>query len=243
MADWRRPSAVAGIFFGVGAASFLILSALAKDRLDQVGGSTVTRGMAILRLVTSLSWTIGQAPGCGPRFEDGIPRSVPGAGSLAALSLAIVVITHVRAVATVSEERPKLGLEVAPDRVSNHCAGRVSGASVCRICSLRRVFPDGAPLANVDIALSRPNSESGRDRNHQHRRDGRRAGPLAGRAGIASALFGNTISVGFLLSGLGTGVWANGFGYWSLFSLCTGLCGLGIVALLPGRHTSTVSTR
>jgi SET family sugar efflux transporter-like MFS transporter len=55
---------------------------------------------------------------------------------------------------------------------------------------------------------------------------------LPGRAGTASAIFGNTISVGFLLSGLGTGTWANSFGFWSLFSLCAWLCLFGAVALL-----------
>jgi SET family sugar efflux transporter-like MFS transporter len=59
---------------------------------------------------------------------------------------------------------------------------------------------------------------------------------LPGRAGIASALFGNTISVGFLLSGLGTGLWANAFGYWSLFALCAALCGLGAMILMVGRR-------
>ncbi len=32
-----------------------------------------------------------------------------------------------------------------------------------------------------------------------------------------------------LLSGIGTGVWAQSFGYWSLFSVCITLCLLGAV--------------
>jgi SET family sugar efflux transporter-like MFS transporter len=57
-------------------------------------------------------------------------------------------------------------------------------------------------------------------------------GMLRGRAGTASALFGNTISVGFLLSGLGTGTWADAFGYWSLFTLCAGLCAFGALVIM-----------
>jgi SET family sugar efflux transporter-like MFS transporter len=50
---------------------------------------------------------------------------------------------------------------------------------------------------------------------------------LPGRAGVASALFGNTMSAGFLLSGLGTGIFAQAFGYWAVFGVCTVLCFLG----------------
>jgi len=60
---------------------------------------------------------------------------------------------------------------------------------------------------------------------------------LPGRAGVASALFGNTMSAGFLVSGLGTGIWAEAFGYWSLFGVCAGLCAVGAVAVaLPVRR-------
>ncbi len=52
---------------------------------------------------------------------------------------------------------------------------------------------------------------------------------LPGRPGTASALFGNSASAGLLLSGIGTGVWAQSFGYWSLFSVCMTLCLLGAV--------------
>ncbi len=50
---------------------------------------------------------------------------------------------------------------------------------------------------------------------------------LPGRAGVASALFGNTMSAGFLLSGLGTGIFAQAFGYWAVFGVCAVLCGIG----------------
>lgn len=60
---------------------------------------------------------------------------------------------------------------------------------------------------------------------------------LPGRAGVASALFGNATSAGFLVSGLGTGLWAEAFGYWSLFGVCAVLCAIGAVAVsLPVRR-------
>lgn len=50
---------------------------------------------------------------------------------------------------------------------------------------------------------------------------------LPGRAGIAAALFGNTMSAGFLLSGIGTGVLAEALGFWSIFGVCLALSLLG----------------
>ena len=40
---------------------------------------------------------------------------------------------------------------------------------------------------------------------------------LPGQAGIVAALFGSTASAAGLLSGMGTGLWAQYFGYWSMF--------------------------
>lgn len=54
---------------------------------------------------------------------------------------------------------------------------------------------------------------------------------LPGRVGVAAALFGNTASAGLLISGLGTGLWAQSFGYESLFSACGVLCLFGMLAL------------
>jgi SET family sugar efflux transporter-like MFS transporter len=50
---------------------------------------------------------------------------------------------------------------------------------------------------------------------------------LPGRAGVASALFGNTMSAGALLSGLGTGIFAEAFGYWAVFGVCAVLSLVG----------------
>jgi MFS transporter, SET family, sugar efflux transporter len=55
---------------------------------------------------------------------------------------------------------------------------------------------------------------------------------LPGRAGVAAALYGNTIGAGALVSGLGTGLWANAFGYMALFAVCAALSVVGGLALL-----------
>jgi SET family sugar efflux transporter-like MFS transporter len=278
----------AGILFGLGAASFSILFAVAKGRLDQVGGSTVSRGMAILRLVASLSWTIGPALGALVISKAGFPGVFVGAASLAGLSLAIVFATGIKASAIAPEERPKLSLDVlgrvAPAVVAL-CAFHTAmfmGSNAMSIvvaqglgterdvgflfslCAGLEVVVMGAFVAWPDLsnkqglllvgfalfaayflmALLWPTLIS-----LYLGQVPRAAGIgiisivgmavvqnlLPGRAGIASALFGNTISVGFLLSGLGTGLWANVFGYWSLFALCAGLCGLGAIALFLRR--------
>lgn len=279
----------AGILFGLGAASFSILFAVAKGRLDQVGGSTVSRGMAILRLVTSLSWTIGPAIGAILVSQRGFQGVFLGAASLAALSLAITIITRIRAVERTFEERPKLGLDVlrraAPAVLAlsafhtamfmgsnamsivvaqdlgterdvgllfSLCAGLevvVMGAFVAwpGLSNRQELLLFGFALfaAYFLMALLWPTLPS------LYLGQIPRAagigiisivgmafvqGMLPGRAGTASALFGNTISVGFLLSGLGTGLWANIYGYWSLFSLCAGLCVFATVVLFFGRR-------
>lgn len=55
---------------------------------------------------------------------------------------------------------------------------------------------------------------------------------LPGRAGVAAALYGNTIGAGALLAGLGTGLFANAFGYMALFAVCAVLSVAGGLALL-----------
>lgn len=52
---------------------------------------------------------------------------------------------------------------------------------------------------------------------------------MPNRAGAATALYSNTVNAGFLLSGIGTGLWAQAFGYWSIFALCVGLSLVGAV--------------
>ena len=59
---------------------------------------------------------------------------------------------------------------------------------------------------------------------------------LPGRAGTAAALFGNTMSAGSLLSGLGTGLWAGAFGFWSIFGVSVALSLFGAGAIAVGRR-------
>lgn len=54
---------------------------------------------------------------------------------------------------------------------------------------------------------------------------------LPGRAGVAAALFGNSASAGLLLSGVATGLWADQYGYMSLFPACGVLCLAGALLL------------
>lgn len=279
----------AGILFGLGAASFSILFAVAKARLDEVGGSTVSRGMAILRLVASLSWTIGPALGAVLVSQTGFPSVFVGAASLAGLALAIVLFTRMRSVVN-AEERPALTLSIlrlaapAALALSAFHTAMFMGSNAMSIVVARDlgterdvgllfslcaglevvfmaafvIWPKlsnrqglllvgfGLFAAYFVMALAWPTLTS-----LYLGQIPRAAGIgiisivgmafvqdlLPGRAGVASALFGNTISVGFLVSGLGTGLWANAFGYWSLFLLCATLCGVGAVALAFGRRT------
>jgi MFS transporter, SET family, sugar efflux transporter len=286
----------AGILFGLGAASFSILFAMAKGRLDQVGGSTVSRGMAILRLVASLSWTIGPAIGAILVSQQGFPGVFLGAASLAALSLAIVIVTRTKAVEGTFEERPKMGLEilrqaapaiialsafhtamfmgsnamsivVAQDLGTERDVGLLFSLCAGLEVVVMEAFVAWPGLSNRQgllllgfalfaayflVALVWPTLPS-----LYLGQVPRAAGIgiisivgmavvqdlLPGRAGTASALFGNTISVGFLLSGVGTGLWANAFGYWSLFWLCASLCGFGSIVLFVGRRGPMIQTR
>jgi SET family sugar efflux transporter-like MFS transporter len=54
-------------------------------------------------------------------------------------------------------------------------------------------------------------------------------------AGRAAALFANTTNVSALISGLGTGTWAAGFGYWSIFWLCAAMSVAAAVLIAVSR--------
>jgi MFS transporter, SET family, sugar efflux transporter len=60
-------------------------------------------------------------------------------------------------------------------------------------------------------------------------------------AGRAAALFANTTNVSALISGLGTGTWAAGFGYWSIFGLCAALSIAGAVLIAATRSERSVA--
>lgn len=248
-----------------------------------------SRGMAILRLVASLSWTAGPALGAVLVSRTGFPSVFVGAASLAGLALAIVFFTRTRSVVN-AEERPTLtssilrraapaalalsafhtamfmgsnamSIVVARDLGTEQDVGLLfslcAGLEVVFMAAFV-VWPQlsnrqglllvgfGLFAAYFVMALAWPTLMS-----LYLGQIPRAAGIgiisivgmacvqdlLPGRSGIASALFGNTISIGFLLSGLGTGLWANAFGYWSLFALCGALCGFGAIIMVFGRRT------
>jgi len=277
--------AVAGVLFGLSAASFALLFAVAKAYLDQLGGTIVSRGMAALRLVASLSWTIGPALGAALVWARGFAGVYLGAAFLAATALAIVVFAQMRVAPSDQQDRAHFSmnvlLSVAPVLMALaafHTAmfmgsnamsivvardlGTQSDVGILfSLCAGLEVLVMGAFVAWPDLsskhwllfvgfllfggyflmAITLPTMLSlyigqlpraagigiisivGMEMVQ---------GMLRGRAGTASALFGNTISVGFLLSGLGTGTWADAFGYWSLFTLCAALCAFGAMVIM-----------
>lgn len=275
----------AGILFGLGASTFSILFAIAKGHLDQVGGATVSRGMATLRLVASLSWTVGPAVGALLVWQVGFTGVFVMAASLVMLALAIVIMTRLGPVYNPRQAVSGFAFTAfrlcAPAFIALSCfhVAMFMGSNAMSIvvaqglgtesdvgllfslCAALEVIVMGAFVAWPSLSnkagllligfclfttyfvtvLAWPTLLS-----LYLGQLPRAAGIgivsivgmavmqdlLPGRAGPASALFGNTISIGFLLSGLGTGVWAEAFGYWSLFYLCAGLCAFGAFVLL-----------
>jgi SET family sugar efflux transporter-like MFS transporter len=234
----------------------------AKGRLDEVGGSTVSRGMAILRLVASLSWTIGPALGAVLVSRTGFSSVFVGAASLAGLALAIVFFTRMRSVVN-AEQRPALTLSIlhraapAALALSAFHTAMFMGSNAMSIVVARDLGTEQdvgllfSLCAGLEVVFMAAFVIWPKLSNRQELllvgfglfaayfvmalvwptlmslylgQIPRAAGIgiisivgmafvqdiLPGRAGVASALFGNTISVGFLLSGLGTGLWANG---------------------------------
>jgi len=275
----------AGVLFGLSAASFALLFAVAKAYLDQLGEPVVLRGMALLRLIASLSWTIGPALGAALIWATRYEGVYAGAAFLAASALAIVIFTRMRVAPSDQQDRAhfsvKVLLSAAPALMALaafHTAmfmgsnamsivvvqdlGTQSDVGILfSLCAGLEVMVMGAfvvwPYLSSKhwllfvgfllfggyflMAMAWPTMLSlyigqlpraagigiisivGMEMVQ---------GMLPGRAGTASALFGNTISVGFLLSGLGTGTWADAFGYWSLFTLCAALCVFGAMVLM-----------
>ncbi|WP_411906388.1 MFS transporter [Rhizobium mayense] len=274
----------AGILFGLSAGTFSLLFAVAKARLDLIGGETVSQGMAALRLIASLSWTIGPALGAILVSTQGFEGVYVGAAVLAGLALSIVALARIKiyepqenasAVITVKIFKAlapaafaltavhtamfmgsnAMAIVVAQDIGSDDdvgllfslCAGLEvlvmgifilwPGLSKRRwllfvgfglfalyfltalvwptiLCLYIGQLPRAAAIGIISIVGMETVQAM-----------------LPGRTGTASALFGNTVSVGFLLSGIGTGVLANSFGYWSLFWLCAALCVVAVAAL------------
>lgn len=276
--------AVAVALFGPSSASFALMFAMAKGYLDRVGGETVSRGMASLRLASSLSWAIGPALGAALVAGWSFTGVYVGAALLSALALLVVFASRIKVVPAATGERQKITLGVvlatAPAVIamtafhtSMFMGSNAMSIVVARelgsetdvgllfsLCAAVEVVVMGLfvirPMRRASVGLLAfgfllfagyfimaivwPTLLSlylGQIL--------RAAGIgilsvvgmayvqelLPGRAGVASALFGNTMSAGGLLSGLGTGLFAEAFGYWSIFSVSAGLCVLGAAVL------------
>jgi len=274
----------AAILFGLSSASYARLFALAKGYLDRAGGLTVSRGMAALRLITSLSWAVGPAMAAALVSSRGFEGVYVGAAALAAAALAVVIVSRIRVLPADAEMRQTLTvatfLQAAPAvlALSAFHTAMFMGSNAMSIVVARELGSKddvgllfslcaGLEVLVMAVFVARP----GLSGSHRLLVFGfalfagyfamalawptlaslyvgqiLRAAAigiisivgmaavqdmLPGRAGTASAVFGNTVSVGILLSGLGTGVWANWFGYWSIFGLCLGLSALGGAAV------------
>jgi len=276
--------AVAVALFGPSSASFALMFAMAKGYLDRVGGETVSRGMASLRVASSLSWAIGPAFGAALVTGWSFTGVYVGAALLSALALAVVFACRITVVPAATEERQQITLGVvlaaAPAVIamtafhtSMFMGSNAMSIVVARelgsetdvgllfsLCAAIEVVVMGLfvirPMRKASVGLlafgfllfagyfimaivwpSLLSLYLGQIL--------RAAGIgilsvvgmayvqelLPGRAGVASALFGNTMSAGGLLSGLGTGLFAEAFGYWSIFWVCAGLCVLGAAVL------------
>jgi len=272
--------AVAFVLFGLSNASFALMFAMAKGYLDRVGGETVLRGMASLRMASSLSWAIGPALGAALVAVWSFGGVYIGATLLAVLALVVVLASRIKMVPADTAERQKITLDVvraaAPAVIAmtafhtvmfmgsnamsivvvRELGSETDVGLLFSLCAALEVIVMGLfvvrPMTKVSVpllalgfalfasyfamALFWPTLLS------LYLGQIPRAAAigilsvvgmayvqelLPGRAGIASALFGNTMSAGFLLSGLGTGLFAQAFGYWAVFGVCGVLCMAG----------------
>ena len=281
--------AVGVALFGPSSASFALMFAMAKGYLDRVGGETVSRGMAALRMTSSLSWAIGPAIGAGLVAGWSFTGVYVGASLLAALALGVVLASRVKVVPADTSERQKITLDVvraaAPAVIAmtafhtvmfmgsnamsivvvRELGSETDVGLLFSLCAAIEVLVMGLfvvrPMARVSVpllvfgfalfaayflmALLWPTLLS------LYLGQIPRAAAigilsvigmaylqqlLPGRAGVASALFGNTMSAGALLSGLGTGIFAEAFGYWAVFGVCAVLSLVGgAVLLVPAK--------
>ena len=277
--------------FGPSSASFALMFAMAKGYLDRVGGETVSRGMAALRMTSSLSWAIGPAIGAGLVAGWSFTGVYLGAALLAVLALGVVLLSRIKVVPADTSERQKITIDVvraaAPAVIAMTAfhtvmfmGSNAMSITVVRelgsetdvgllfsLCAALEVLVMGLfvvrPMRRVSVpllalgftlfagyflmALVWPTLLS------LYLGQILRAAAigilsvvgmayvqelLPGRAGVASALFGNTMSAGALLSGLGTGLFAEAFGYWAIFGVCLGLSVVGGAVLFwrPARR-------
>ncbi|WP_423065764.1 MFS transporter [Devosia sp. CN2-171] len=103
--------AIGFTLFGLGGASFGLLFAIAKGQLDVVGGETVQRGMASMRMISSLAWAIGPAIGAVLVAFGSFRGVYLGASGLALVALVTVLATRLRIVPAVAGERRRVDLD------------------------------------------------------------------------------------------------------------------------------------
>lgn len=280
--------AVAFVLFGLSNAWFALLFAMAKNYLDRAGADTVSRGMASLRMTSSLGWAIGPALGAALVAGWSFGGVYLGASLLAALALVVVVASRLKVAPANLGERQKITLDVvkaaAPAVIAmtafhtvmfmgsnamsivvvRELGSETDVGLLFSLCAALEVLVMGlfvvrpmhrasVPLLALGFALFAlyfvmplvwPTLLS------LYLGQIPRAAAigilsvvgmayiqelLPGRAGVASALFGNTMSAGFLLSGLGTGLFAQAFGYWAIFGVCGVLCVIGGTVLFKPR--------
>ncbi len=277
----------AAVIFGLSSASFALLFAMAKGYLDQVGGIAVARGMAALRLASSLSWAVG--PALGALFVSlwSFAGVFVGAALLGLAALATVMVSRLRVVPQEAASRRRFDLSAVMDMapaalaltafhtamfMGSNAMSIVVGQQLGSEADVGWLFSLCAALEVVVMAVFviRPQARASRGLlafgfalfagyfvlafvwptllSLYVGQVLRAAGigivsivgmafvqeRLPGRAGAASALFGNSVSAGAVLSGIGTGVLGASFGYWSIFLVCAGFCVLGGLAFLIG---------
>jgi MFS transporter, SET family, sugar efflux transporter len=273
----------AAVLFGISAASFALLFAIARSYLNGTDERLVASGMAALRMGNSLSWALGPALGAAIVAWWTIAAVYIAAGALAILALVIVVFARLKVAPPQTKGEPiTIGMLVSTGPIvialtAFHTA-MFSGSNAMSILVAQEF---GAP-ADVGLLFSlcallevvamslfviRPAAGASRwlllvgfailaayfalpivwpSLPAFYAGQLLRAVGIAivsivgmaylqellpGRTGTAAALFGNSASAGLLLSGLATGVWADQFGYLSLFAACGLLCLAGALPL------------
>jgi len=284
---------IAVVLLGLSSASFALLFAIAKGYLDLAGGDAPDRGMASLRMTSSLGWAIGPAIGAVLVAVLGFEGVYIGAAVMALIGFFVVIGARVRPQSD-PPEQPKLTLEIiraaAPGvfaLTAFHTAMFMGGNAMTiivatelgtsvdvgllfSICAAIEVVIMGAFVVRPELTHSRALLIAGFGMFAAYHLllvlvptlgafyvgQLLRAGAigivsivgmaklqqmLPGRAGAASALYGNTMSAAALVSGLGTGLWATAFGYASVFWICAVLSILAGIAMVRRPKLRTVT--
>ena len=278
---------VALILLGPAKAAYALLFAIAKGYLDGHGAVSESRGMAALRMISSLSWAIGPAIGAGLITAWHYEGVFLGAAGFAMTALVAILAGRLRAAPTKMIDQNVVapqgwwflwpavvaltlfntamfmgsnalsivtvndlnGSETDVGLLFSLCAGlevAVMGAYV--IWPSKRASRAALALGFALFAAYFLATVLLQNLSVLYWAQILRAiaigivsvigmlyvqEAMPQQPGAAAALFSNTVNAGWLLSGLGTGIWAHSFGYWSIFGLCgvLALVGAAIFAL------------